>query len=143
MPGKTSKESLTNFSPHHIWSPVLDSSFVWTFATRAQLKGPKRSFLAVITVLLGVETWAKNVPKGTKNVHQQNLFQANNNCYKTKKTLFAIENREKWTNSATEWQKVINHGFFIVAFHGIVWPTWPFIVLYGFLSLLWQNISRS
>ena len=57
---------------------------VKVFWLRATLKGPKRSFVVVvILVLLGVETWAKSFPNGakmfssgTKNAHEwmQNLY---------------------------------------------------------------------
>ena len=34
------------------------------------LKGPKRSF---VVVLGGVESWAKNVPNGTKKIREQKI----------------------------------------------------------------------
>ena len=43
------------------------------FLPRALYKGPKRSL--VVVVVVGVETWAKNVHNVTKNVREQNLLQ--------------------------------------------------------------------
>ena len=54
----------------------IDNKIFWP---RAALKGPKRSFVVVLVVLvvvLGVvETWVKNVTKVTKNVCKQKMLQ--------------------------------------------------------------------
>ena len=52
---------------------------------RTLLKGPKRSFVVVFLVV-GVETWAKNVPSGTKNVRVQIWYKLNKKwCKRNKK----------------------------------------------------------
>ena len=74
------------------------------------LKGPKRSFVVVSVVVLlgGVESWAKKfrekiVPKRTKNVREQNMFQLEQNvfqleqkCYKRNKIYSRIKIDFMW-----------------------------------------------
>ena len=47
------------------------------------LKGPKRSFVVVL-LLSGVESSAKNVPNGTKNVREQKTFQVEQKYFANK-----------------------------------------------------------
>ena len=58
------------------WSFMGNSIFL----PRATLKGPKRSFVVVVVlVVLGVETWVKN---GTKNVREiVSCFKWQNHCF--------------------------------------------------------------
>ena len=63
---------------------VIDS-----FWPRAMLKGPKRSFVVVVLVLLGVETWAKNAPNGTKKIRELKMFANENHCLMCSLSRFA------------------------------------------------------
>ena len=65
-----------------IWWSMLNSilrcRLCLPFWPRATLKGPKRSFVVVVLVVvlvLGVETWAKNVTNVTKNVSKHKTWQ--------------------------------------------------------------------
>ena len=60
------------------WKQSFQSSIVITdlccFWQRAPLKGPKRSFVVLVILVVGMETWAKNVTKRTKNVCKWKLL---------------------------------------------------------------------
>ena len=51
---------------------LRDGAISTLFLPRAMLKGPKRSFvvLVLVVVVLGVESSSKNVPNGTKIVQE-------------------------------------------------------------------------
>ena len=57
------------------------------FLPRAMIKGPKSSFVVVIVLHLvgSVESWAKNVLNGTKNVRKQICSKSKNKCYERNK----------------------------------------------------------
>ena len=58
---------------HFLLKIILIS--VGSFWPRDLLKGPKSGLVVVFLVVVGVETWAKNVHNVTKNVREQNLLQ--------------------------------------------------------------------
>ena len=110
---------------------------VKVFWLRATLKGPKRSFVVVvILVLLGVETWAKSFPNGakmfssgTKNAHECRTYME---LYGLVWPCVAFSGLcSKVTKSNCEWKSLLN--VFLVAFCVHLWPfvafcylTWPF-----------------
>ena len=64
------------------------------------LKGPERSFvvLALVALVLGAKSKAKNVSNGTKNVREQNLFQIEQRLLLKEQKMFVNENRVKSEN---------------------------------------------
>ena len=83
------------------------------------LKGPKRSFVVVVVVIVigVVETCVKNAPNGTKYVRVQNLLQIEQKEQK----MFANENR------------------------GLLWPfMFLYVLVWAFMAFsgpLWQNMG--
>ena len=83
----------TCFKTNSIWKLsfrflIFLFSFCWS---RATLKGPKRSFVEVVIVLLGVESSSKMF-LGTKNVL------GNKKCSREQKTFYGTKNVPKETN---------------------------------------------
>ena len=63
------------------------------------LKGPKRSFVVVVLLLVGVESSSKNVTKVTKNVREQNLLQSEQNFLQREQKKFANQICSKWNKN--------------------------------------------
>ena len=83
------------------------------FLPRAMIKGPKSSFVVVVVIVLhlvgSVESWAKNVLNGTKNVRKQICSKSKNKCYERNKKCSQwklLQIKQKVANS--KWQ---NHCF--------------------------------
>ena len=68
----------------HEWQikAYLGISRTYNFWPRAKPKVPKRSFIVVVLVV-GVETWAKNVTNVTKNVSKHKRDRSNKKCLQT------------------------------------------------------------
>ena len=87
------------------------------FWPRAILKGPERSFVVVVVVLLlGVESSSKKVINITKNVREPNLLQseqemlqrvqkmfANKICFKSNKKCYKRNKKYSWRKIASNW----------------------------------------
>ena len=85
---------------------------IWHFWPRALLKGPKRSFIVVV----GMDTWAKSVTNGTKNVRNGLI-------------------RPSTASSDLLW--------YCMAFYGLEWFLWHIVVLFGLLyGLLWPFMAK-
>ena len=127
-----------------------------TFWPRALLKGPKRSFVVLVLVVLvvGVETFCLNVLNGTKSV------QANKKCAREQKMCKGTKNVPKSQNEVHKVPIVMGAKCYIlwVTHYGIklpclpfmdgfMWPcmvlyglVWPYVALYGFIAFVWPSV---
>ena len=92
------------------------------FWQRDLLKGPKRSFVAVVLLVLvvvGMETWVKNGTNGTKNVSKETKNVREQKSFLIEQKIFAIKIVSNWTYSR-DFKVKQNHWFMF---------SWPFVAM--------------